>query len=675
MDSVRAISLFGKKSYSDLFQNISVLDEKDYFVLFDYFTLHLPISANWQKDRELNLFEESVLRMLSIGNYDVSALSEDLCLPPELVNFILIRLAEKGYVSHSNTITDIGLKYIGSQGVADYSDLVPVYVLVRRDNGEILPTLYHRSAMVNAAESDKDSRRVSVSIGTTGREENFSHTYIACKSTHNHKKLTNAEVHSIIRRHNNSSEHPIYIPKNIHVEYSFEGRIFVHTKFILQEGYVDNILASLGNFYHSSDVWEYASSCYPNLKAQIKENAASLVFGVGKKTANKKSERYKMLHKYLNTKVSKSDYETMDELQENISGDAQTVRSLNTAVEWALSYHLREIGIPESLVSTLKAQTPQQNGKMLLEMAEHAGLSNVRKHEKLFSYVSYSNFSAWKEGGEPSLTLLLPVAAGVARRKSDSRLIPALQVLHKKNKPSGDGLAFIARLADYAKNVRHGEKWQPTADDTIQSISENVLSFVCTLLPNYQRQEKVADSDGDYVSTSQRKLNAEVKVMKFVGDYVFYGLPEDVRRLMIESAILEDSGDSLAMVIALSSVLEKIFLSKIVGRNCEPSMQKVFNRLQAKKALPQGLSKVSPQYYLNAIRGGKKSTLGGYALAWVGSLEDDIFDLAVKEGILETVNEISGMRGHGAGSMAFDMEDVLAVQKSVFDIVKWLEGK
>lgn len=672
MDDVHAISLFGKKSYADLFPAIPLMAEKDYFILFDYFTFHLPISGNWQQKRELNLFEETVLRMLSIGNYDVASLSENLCLPPDLVNFILNSLKVKEYITGEKTITDKGNTYIGGAVATASTDLTPVYVLVRRDSGEILPTMYPRAVVCKSAQSNRESRLVSVTMGSAGKEQNFSHRYIACKSTHNHKRLTNAEVHSIIRRHNNASEYPIFIPNDIHIEYSFEGSIFVHAKFILQEGYVDNVLSSLGNSYHSPAVLEYAQYGFADLLTKIKKDAVSTFANDASQKTKKNSGRYAMLHKYLDTKEGKENYDTIDELQENLADDAQAIRSLATAVEWALSYHLREIGIPDSLVSTLKAQTPQQNGIMFMEMAEHVGLPNAKEHRKLFSYVSYSNFSAWNEGGEPSLSLLFPIAIGVARRRNDSRLITALSSLNKEKSNAEEGLAIIERLGDYGKAVRHGEKWISKSFDTIQSLKSSVLSFVYTLLPSYQSTDKeILDS---YGSASQRKLNAEVKVLEALGDFIFYGLPNDVRRLLIESARLCETDDPVAMITVLSSVLEKLFFYKLNRKSCEPNLQKVLERLSKKNCLPKGLGSVSAFFYNKAVQG-EKSTLGALALAWSGSLADEVLNLVIEEKILETVNDIATMRGHGAGSMALSVNEVQIIQQKIFNIVKWLGEK
>lgn len=673
MDDVRAISLFGKRSYSDLFPNIPLLDEKNFFVLFDYFTFHLPIVENWQQNRELNLFEESVLRMLSIGNYDSESLAENLCLPADLVSLILTSLESKAYISNSKTITPKGIAYIGDGLASNAAALTPVYVLVRRDSGEILPTFFSRKVLAKTAIFDRDSKRVNVTIGSAGNEETFSHRYIIGKSSHQRKNLTQAEIRAVIKRHNNSSEHPIYIPKETHIEYSFEGSIFVHAKFILQEGYIDNMLSSLGNSYHSPLVLEYALNCYPGLRAKIMQGAVSHMENNNENKKKNFSANYGMLRKCLSAANGHRDYDNVDEFNENRADDAQTIRNLSTAVEWALAYHIRKIGVPNTLTMTLKAQTPQQNGTMLQEMAELAGLPHVKKHRNLFSYVSYANFSTWHDGGEPSLALLLPIAAGVARRRSDSPLIPAILALGK-HEAVDDGLALIDRLANYGKAVRHGEKWIPTVGDTVSGLKSAVLTFVDILLPDYHntgQDEKPPDRSG---SASQRRLNAEVKVIENMGEFTFYGLQADVRRLMLESTMLAENEDVVATITAISSVFEKEFFYKFNLQKGEPDLKQIQERLRQRNALPHGLANVSPTYYENTLNG-KKSTLGASFLAWIGSLSDDSLDAVVKENIPNIVNNLAGMRGHGTGSLKVDMADVRTMQTEMFRIVKWLEEK
>ena len=667
-----AISLFGRKSYSEFFPNIPLLYERDYFVLFDYFTIHLPITGNWQKNRELNLFEESVLRMLGIGNYDASSLSETLCLPADLVSLILTRLEKKEYISNAKIITEKGNFYIGGKNASNSADLTPVYALVCRDSGDILPMLYPRTSMARMAESNRDSRKVSVTIGSAGKEEMLNYPYIVCKQSHNHKRLTNAEIHSLIRRHNNASEHSIYVPNDIRIEYSFEGSVFVHTKFILQEGYIDNILSSVGNSYHSPAVLKYALNGYPDLCSRIKRDAVSHMNDAGNKIKRQSTGRYGMLHRYLGSKTGDKDYSNIDELNENRADEAQMIRNLATAVEWSLAYHLREVGIPETLVLTLKAQTPQQNGIMLMEMAKLAGLPYTQKHKNFFSYVSYSNFSSWNEGGEPSFSLLLPIAAGVARRRSDSLLIPAMMSVGSTHR--GDGLAFMAKLAEYGKMARHGEKSILTDGDTVQSLKNDVLTFVSTLLPNYQNKGEESSATKIYGSASQRKLNAEVKVMEALGDFVFYGLSDNVRGLLIESVRLSEIDDPIAMITTLSSALEKYFLNQYSPQNCEQNMKNLFIRLRKKDALPEGLTSVSKNFYNKATHG-EKSTLGALALAWVGCLDNDAIEFVKQKNILGIVADIAAMRGHGGGSINLSADDVREAQIKVFDIVKWLEEK
>jgi len=671
MDDVRAISLFGKKSYSDVFPNIPPLDEKDFFVLFDYLTLHLHIAGNWQKDRELNLFEESILRFLGIGNYTQDALSENLCLPKDLVGLILASLESKEYIANSKTITEKGSNYISGTPTSNATDLTPVYVLIRRDSGEILPMLFPRKALAKTATLERDTKRVSVTIGSAGKEETFNCRYIISKSSYQRKTLTQNEIRSLIKRYNNSSEQRISIPKDTHIEYSFEGQIFVHTKFILQEGYVENVLSSLGNSYHSPWVLEYARKIYPNLCSKMKQEAVSHLKSDGNKKRKNISGRYNKLRKYLNVTANTREYENLDELNENRADDAQTVRNLSTAVEWALSYHIREIGIPETLVFTLSAQTPVQNGTMLFSMAEGVGLPHINKYRCLFSSVSYTNFSAWQAGSEPSLTLLLPIAIGIARRRSDSRLIAAILALGKYE-TMGDGLAIIERLNRYGKAVRHGEKWLPTNGDTIDGLKKAVLIFVDALLPEYRDTGQEEKVQGWFGSASQRKLNAEVKVLKALGDFVFYGLPDDIRRLLLESVRLAETCDAVATITTLSSILEKEFLNKFNPQKGDSDLKRVRDRLCQRNALPQGLERVSPTYYKNALCG-EKSTLGASFLSWAGSLTDDELDAAIKVNMSSLVNNLAGMRGHGAGSLELDMEDVLRTQEDVFAALIWLE--
>ena len=93
-ESVTVVSVFQKLSYREKFPQIPALEEMDYFIQFDGYTVYLPKQK--RTEDVLNIFERSVLKLLSLGNFSVAEMREKLCIPQDLVQFICRRLISLG---------------------------------------------------------------------------------------------------------------------------------------------------------------------------------------------------------------------------------------------------------------------------------------------------------------------------------------------------------------------------------------------------------------------------------------------------------------------------------------------------------------------------------------------------------------------------------------------------
>ena len=695
MTDIRAISLFGKKKYAETFPSVPVLYEKDFFAKFNAYVLHLPLNEEMTWGGNLNIFEESVLRLLALGNFDAAALNHHLCLPMELVKFILRRLMEQGYISDSGTIAEAGRTYLGTRDSKPISRITPVFALARQDTGEILPVLFQREEVHNAFYENGALRYGSAGKETTIRGKLLSFDKGAKSKRQN--ILTQNEIRSFVRRYNRTADAPIRIPNNIHIESSSESPIFLHIKVILQEGNIEGVLTSAGNSYHSPNLLSYAQVISNDLVVQMKKDAVSYHEKDSNTTQSKSSGRYAKLSACLKKKEFSDGaaYNSIDEMHETYNREERSVRTLTAAVEWALAYHLREITVPESVLLCLKGQMPKANAQMLFAMAKNAGIPYVDSHPRLFSNVSYPRLVECLNGGEPSLDVVLPVAAGVSMRRGDSLLRAALDAVGKieKNRQEApkdgqeittfapmpeDGLAFIERLSSYGKAIRHGEGWNPKEGDTVERIHESVTAFAKTLLPAFRDGNKSEEYTRQKGSASQRRLNAEVSIMEDVGEEVYGGLQPKIRGLLLHVAKSQDEWSDVSLVDFmdnLSAILEKVLASRIDPKHTEKNIEIVLRRLGERNALPNGLSKVSPHYYQMAASGRGKPTLGANVLAWAGSLSEEELVSAIDAEMFVVADEVAGKRGHGAGALELDAEDVHKLRDRVLGIVKWLEER
>ena len=188
---------------------------------------------------------------------------------------------------------------------------------------------------------------------------------------------------------------------------------------------------------------------------------------------------------------------------------------------------------------------------------------------------------------------------------------------------------------------------------------KNVLLFVKKLLPDY---ENVENEQADLTNASMKKLNAQLAVMKAIGEELFQKFPYSLQNCFLKISPDKQGAQmlgSMDFIKTLSVILEKIISQKIfnfAGKITAPK-DEIIERLNNLN-IKHNLQGVGLQFYQNACEK-KVATLGAY-------LADKNF--------FETVSEIAGLRGH-ANNILFTVEEdeLINLRSKVFDIVKFLE--
>ena len=686
MDDIKVISLFGKKSYTQFFPGIPVLFEDNYFVQFDTFVLYLPIPENRRGNKGLNLFEETVLQLLSIGNYTMAGLNNELCLEKDFLEFILTRLEEQGYViKESCKITDEGNQYLGKHtknNSINLDSLVPYYVPVRRDNGEILPILFSRDEL-STGNADFQQHKVSIKFGTAGTEERVTSNMVTIKSNYSKKRLTQKDIRGIIRTYNKFSSEPIYISEDIAIESSFEPNIFFHIKYIIQEGTVDHIISSFGISNHTSGLLNYVKSARNNFEINLLRRAQN-------KRKNASSDRsnppknYEKIEKYLQNKFDEKAAKNKDEFDAMRISEGNLIRGYMSAIELSLHEYLQKSGVHESIIHMLRSQDGPTNAHLLKKMAMQAGIKEIEKVKTLFKTVSYNSYTSWMQGGEPSLSLLFPLAAGDQLRRPQSRFLIALEKMGKAATKDGDysekkeisGTEILGRLILYSNAERHSSLWKYEKEDSRERILNAVTAFITTLLPDFRKNDNsVRESTYLIDHASEQRLEGNIFLLESFGEYGYAKLPESIKNLLRRTININDAvsdpTQAANFFIALSSSIEIEFI-KLISLGTPSDMEIILQKLKSNNALPNGLSKVNSKYYEMAMKL-EKATLGAYALVWGSELSDDELQNAIDNSVFEVVESIAEKRGHATGWKDFNEEELLAVRTNAIEIIKYLE--
>ena len=660
--NVQLLSLFRNDLYRNCFPEIPALAESNYFLQFNGYEIFLPgepDSAN-----VLNIFELSVLRLQSIGNFTVEELGEKLCLRAEkssggydydLVKFICRRLNELGFLDDANHITESGRAFLGDS-VSSASSLKLYILLVTRDSQEIFPVIFKAEELIKG---ECEKSEVSITLGSTGRARELKgHCIFVKEKGRRDAFIAQNKILSALKKLNRRLPRKIRIAENFHIESTYHGEVFLHVKAVLQNGNVDYLVVSEGLSSHSDFLSKYLARQDSTILSRLKENAQQI------QSRRAGDENYVDRGKYpeIRAAMKKQEIsaEDVDSRENAEAAQKKLVENLLKAVEWALQYHLKKIPPPENLTASLAIQSPEENELMLLEFAKRLGIDTAR-HGNFFKNVASAPVKNALTTENPALNPLLPLNIAAARNP-DSNLLAALKYLP---------LDAIERLSRYGKSLRHDNSWEPQENDTADSLYDSVLKFVTALLPDYANPDALKS---DEVSASMQKINAQFSLFEKLGEEVYQDLPPDVQELLLKISPDKDGSQMLRavdFVEVLSSVLEKILREKILDAPEKIAVPKTEVLARLKKfGQAAELGTVGDFYYRKACEK-ENATLGAYALAYFALLDDDALKDCTARNLPAFISEIAGYRGHGTNlNLLIETGRLAALREKVFEILK-----
>lgn len=671
MDEVKVLNLFGYKRYSQVFPGIPVLYETSYFIQFDAFIVHLPITDIFGVGDGLNIFEETVLKLLAIGRFTPDRLADELCLSEDFIVFIVSALREKGFLEKGDdSVSEKGLNYLGVQNDRKTAAVsyVPYYVLCRRDTGDIIPMLFQRESIkLGEADFNNLPRRIIIRSGTAGNEKPVSIRMVAIKRQHNKRNLTRKEIERILTYYNRFSNRQIKISELGEVESSFEPySIFAHLKFVVQNGDIDHILSSVGIQSHFAGFLQYINAIRHDFAGNILKKAQNYI---AKAPEEKENGRKHGKYSYLAEKLSLPQNQVSNNADARARQDAEssgTIAKYLSAIEVALDIYLQQIEIPDSLLNSLHIQNAVDNGKLLFQMAQNLGIRGMDVMQPLFHIVSYESVKKWQRGGEPSLHVLFPLACGVQYSRPSQQFLSALSVLEPE---------VLMRLFSYGKIVRHGGRLNLEKGDSVENIHDRVEDFVKSLLPDFSGNTGMQLVNKTAMSATEQRLNARVWLLNSLGDEIYSNIPDKEKKQLERSFIVSSTVDANLIsdfLLAISSALELELVNITHFLNIVRDMSVVQRRLEEKGGLPHGLSRVNPKYYELAASG-RSATLGAYALAFAGTLPEPLLINAIRHHIFENINDIAEARGHGTGWKDFSKDELIRLRKKTIETIKFLE--
>lgn len=659
-EDVKIVSVFQKSSYQERFPQIPALKERDYFIQFDGYTVYLPKQK--RTEDMLNIFESSVLKLLSLGNFSVADVGEKLCIPLDLIQFICRRLMSLGFILENRQLTEEGRSMIGEAfETSEEDETEPYWLFVTCDTHEILPVFFPAAAEMKGS---LEKPYISFHIGSTGKRQVVRGRSIFVRQTGGRQNIiSSAQLHDVLKKFNAGRAGKIYVDRTRHINSTYERKIFLHVKAVLQDGNVDYLVISEGCANHNSFLHAYVERNHSGILRSLKAEATQT--SVGQKTQWKSGGLYPELRTVL--RWQKTEAGNADQRREAQWIERRQTENLIKAVEWSLFYHLRKYPLPKQLMESVEAQTPEENQRMLLGVAHRLGLRTASAYPLFFRGIGRAAAKNCSRAENPHIVPLLAFnIAAATRHPDDSCLLDALDVL------PGDGLDFLAQLHRYGNMIRH-EDASPVKGDTLGQLRNVVLQFVQALLPDYENSAEVSV---DLTNASRMRLNAELAAVQSLGEDVFRRLPEEQKELVLRIAFqFQGSGrklSSMDFVKTLSILMEKIFLERLAELPIiSVTQEEILDKLR-NNGLTTDLQTVGKQYYRRACNH-EKATLGAYVLAYMAALDEVGFVGFAKTGIHKTVFRISTYRGHGNDvDLVIDEGTLAELREQTFAVVRYL---
>ncbi|MDR2755958.1 MAG: hypothetical protein LBC20_09645, partial [Planctomycetaceae bacterium] len=189
-------------SISQELGGIEVVSQADILFPCNMFEITLPVMPK----PELNIFEETVLRLVHFGLSDKEQLEETTTLEKELIAFILNRLQNIGYLNKHNKLTDKGNFYFEKNTEAN--ELRRIKMFVELNTRKILPMIYPQDVTLSYQEGfNKEEKKIKFFTGTKGKSRPI-WAYFLDESQNGDKNISVNDVLQTIRTY--EKKHQLY---------------------------------------------------------------------------------------------------------------------------------------------------------------------------------------------------------------------------------------------------------------------------------------------------------------------------------------------------------------------------------------------------------------------------------------------------------------------------------
>lgn len=495
MAQSKVLSLFGSKDINSLFEDIELLG-KPRDVFYEVQSYNILVSVYQNNKEDSNIFEETILKLLSIMELSIEKISEKLCLEKAFIKYLVESLETKGLINEKMEVTSYGKNLLESYNTDEgkiEQKLFKIFVDIR--SKQILPFIYTdiENFETELIENEtKDSLEIKVGNKTDER------TIKGKKIIFNGEDVFNIESFDIIKaikKYNRIAEKTTYSKINwlgsSKIEITKSDKIFLHLQIGLQNGNIDEPFISDGFVPQIKLLLDTIKNSTIFKKIREQESSSTISYSqekIGRESQNTLSELIKDINEEINYLQFLEN--NRDEIKERISREKDVVKNIFSLVEISLFTYLKENPLSNEKLNKFKENEPDVNLEILKKMALEIGLNideeNSSREESLL--LSFSRIRINNVFNPPDIKVLLPYIIIKAKYDSNNtfhkivnenrNILKDLYCLKKMADSSGH-TTKVDLLTLYNQYSFDNNKFNNSMD-LINSIFKNIKSLLKT---------------------------------------------------------------------------------------------------------------------------------------------------------------------------------------------------
>lgn len=693
MATPKVFSLFKTKAYEEIFPNISILGKKvDFFLECSSYNLILPVKV--KGERMLDVFEEAVLKLIAFNSTNVKDMADDLCLTPDLVNFIIIRLQEMDLVQENGKdLTEQGQQYIKVDTKrADENNIeyVQAKVFVLNQTGELLPYI-HKGEFSTDSVEDVQGSIITVEYGTAGNPLHIRGKILRQdKNVKRKGMLQSSDIRKALNRFNrivkeNARFDSIKYATEWAIENTSSDDICFHMQAVIQNGNIDEILVSDGFVLNIDFVNSYIKRFHSDFILTVKERATKNTLKNESESEELKQKttptiKYRELRNLISRITSFSQLYTVNEDEESSFNQDENqmlqaeqkkfLLNCYSAFEWSLYYYDLQHPISSQMNGIVENQSAYQNERTILQMAEKIGVKKPERYKDLFFSLDSKRIRRMYKNSTPELRVALSIAVITSANDECS----GFRELFK----SRPGLFRVLRnLYREHGDLSHQTITYDIDNSYNKQIYELLLDFIKYLQPDYNLEEIVA---GNKIvdSASQDRLNAEVSLSRKLGAMYFYNLlPETIRDewILVSPDKVQYPETAEYFDILYRIMQDTLYYSlKDIRKNPQLCKNDILEKLKQKGIQSRSFDTVN-EAFIRQILLNENATLGANAMVYLYYQDDNQIQLLHENKFVTLIEQLVQLRKHGNNvTLSVDTRILNEIRDNMLVLAKTIGG-